>query len=167
VSGPTALNPPHGVSLFEVKTAEEMRQVVLKHHNDSDIIIKAAAVSDYRPKESARHKIKKGEDRINLELVKNPDILAELGCKKEASPQILVGFAAETQEMIVHAKEKLKAKNLDMIIANDVSREDAGFEADTNKMKLIYSDGRLEDTSLMTKDEAADLILDRIKSLIG
>ncbi len=167
VSGPTTVNPPHGISLFRVKTAEEMRQAVLKHCTDCDIIIKAAAVSDYRPQESARHKIKKGADRINLELVKNPDILAELGSKKEASHCILVGFAAETEEMLTNAKEKLKAKNLDMIIANDVSRDDAGFEADTNKIKLVYSDGRLEDTSLMTKDEMADLILDRIKSLTG
>ncbi len=167
VSGPTKINPPPGVSLFEIKTAEEMRQVVLKHRTDSDIIIKAAAVSDYRPKENARHKIKKGADSINLELVKNPDILAELGSKKGSSPCILVGFAAETQEMIANAREKLKAKNLDMIVANDVSRDDAGFEADTNKIKLIYNDGRVEDTPLMTKDEVADLILDRIKTLVG
>lgn len=165
VSGPATVNPPYGVSLFRVKTAEEMRQAVLKHCTDCDIIIKAAAVSDYRPEESARHKIKKGADCINLELVKNPDILAELGSKKEESPCILVGFAAETEELIGNAREKLKAKNLDMIIANDVSRDDAGFEADTNEIKLIFSDGRLEDTSLMTKDEVADLILDRIKSL--
>jgi phosphopantothenoylcysteine decarboxylase/phosphopantothenate--cysteine ligase len=165
VSGPATVNPPYGVSLFRVKTAEEMRQAVLKHCTDCDIIIKAAAVSDYRPEESARHKIKKGADCINLELVKNPDILAELGSKKEESPCILVGFAAETEELIGNAREKLKAKNLDMIIANDVSRDDAGFEADTNEIKLIFSDGHLEDTSLMTKDEVADLILDRIKSL--
>jgi phosphopantothenoylcysteine decarboxylase/phosphopantothenate--cysteine ligase len=165
VSGPATVNPPYGVSLFRVKTAEEMRQAVLKHCTDCDIIIKAAAVSDYRPQESSRHKIKKGAECINLELVKNPDILAELGSKKEESPCILVGFAAETKELIGNAREKLKAKNLDMIIANDVSRDDAGFEADTNKIKLIFSDGRLEDTSLMTKDEVADLILDRIKSL--
>jgi phosphopantothenoylcysteine decarboxylase/phosphopantothenate--cysteine ligase len=99
--------------------------------------------------------------------VKNPDILAELGNGKKESPCILVGFAAETEEMLTNAKEKLKAQNLDMIIANDVSRDDAGFEADTNQIKLIYSDGRSEDSSLMTKDEVADLILDRIKSMVG
>lgn len=167
VSGPTAIKPPYGVSLFRVRTAEEMRQMVFKQCTDCDVIIKAAAVSDYRPQESARQKIKKGADCINLELIKNPDILAELGGKKKESPCILVGFAAETEEMIGNAREKLKAKNLDMVVANDVSRDDAGFEADTNKVKLIYRDGRLEDTSLMTKDEVADLILDRIKSLSG
>ncbi|MBW1701921.1 MAG: bifunctional phosphopantothenoylcysteine decarboxylase/phosphopantothenate--cysteine ligase CoaBC [Deltaproteobacteria bacterium] len=167
VSGPTALNPPYGVTFFSVKTAEEMRQAVLKNRTDCDVIIKAAAVSDYRPKESARHKIKKGADRVTLELVKNPDILAQLGSKKKASPCVLVGFAAETKDLLDNAKEKLKAKNLDMIIANDVSRDDAGFESDTNKIKVIYRDGRVEDAPLMTKDEVADLVLDRIKPLTG
>lgn len=167
VSGPTALEPPYGVSLFEVKTAQEMRESVLKHCTDCDIIIKAAAVSDYRPQESARHKIKKGEECVHLELVKNPDILAELGSRKASPPCTLVGFAAETKEIIEHAREKLVEKNLDMIVANDVSRDDAGFEAETNKIKLIYKDGRLEDTSLMTKDEVANLILDRILTLRG
>ena len=166
VSGPTSLTPPFGVTFCGVKTAEEMRHQVLENRADHDIIIKAAAVSDYRPRESAQQKIKKGADSLSLELVKNPDILAELGATKKESPCILVGFAAETDELLANAKGKLEAKNLDMIVANDVSRSDAGFETETNIVKIIYADGRVEDSPLMTKDEVADLVLDRAKALL-
>ena len=165
VSGPTTLTPPYGVTFCGIKTAEDMRQAVFENRPNCDIIIKAAAVSDYRPRESAQHKIKKGPDSLSLELIKNPDILAELGATKKESPCVLVGFAAETEELLLNAKEKLKLKNLDMIVANDVSRDDAGFEADTNVVKMIYADGNIEDSSLMTKDAVADLVLDRVKIL--
>jgi phosphopantothenoylcysteine decarboxylase/phosphopantothenate--cysteine ligase len=165
ISGPTNLKPPYGVEYREIKTAEEMKRVVFKHRSDCDIIIKAAAVSDYRPRKTATHKIKKGEDSLTLELIKNPDILAELGATKDAAPCLLVGFAAETEDLLVNAKKKLRTKNLDMIVANDVSREDAGFEAETNLVKMIYKDGRVEDLPLMTKTEVADLILDRLRTL--
>ena len=167
VSGPTSLKPPSGVTLFPVKTAEEMRQAVFENRPDCDIIIKAAAVSDYRPRDTAEHKIKKGEESFSLDLVKTPDILAQLGGTKKEYPCLLVGFAAETEDLLANAKEKLIAKNLDMIVANDVSRDDAGFEADTNIVKMIYGDGHVEDSPLMTKDEVADLVLDRVKSLTG
>ena len=166
VSGPTALTSPYGVTLCSVSTAEDMKQAVFENRQNCDIIIKAAAVSDYRPRETARQKIKKGSDSLSLELVKNPDILAQLGASKEASPCILVGFAAETEALLSNAKEKLEAKNLDMIVANDVSRSDAGFEADTNIVKIIYRDGRLENSTLMPKDEVANFVLDRAKSLL-
>lgn len=166
VSGPTTLGPPYGVIFRGVRTAEEMRQAVFENLQNCDIVIKAAAVSDYRPKESAHKKIKKGPASISLDLVKNPDILALLGDMKKKSPCILVGFAAETQDLLDNATEKLRGKNLDMIVANDVSRDDAGFGADTNIVKLIYEDGRVEESPLMTKDEVADLILDRIKTLL-
>jgi phosphopantothenoylcysteine decarboxylase/phosphopantothenate--cysteine ligase len=165
VSGPVSLMPPYGVTFIPVKTADEMRNAVMENRPGRDIVIKAAAVSDYRPKDSAQQKIKKGPDSLTLDLLKNPDILWELGNSKEQSPFVLVGFAAETEDLPANAEAKLKAKNLDMIVANDVSRNDAGFETDTNIVKMIFADGHVEDSPLMTKDEVADLVLDRIKSL--
>ncbi len=165
VSGPTALKPPRDVALSRVKTAEEMRQAVLSECRQVDVIIKAAAVLDWRPKETAEQKIKKGRGVQTLELVENPDILAELGCSRGNNRCLLVGFAAETQDLIMNAQEKLKKKNLDLIVVNDVSREDAGFEADTNAVKIVYRDGRMEELPLMTKEEVADQLLDRIKIL--
>ncbi|MBW2609335.1 MAG: bifunctional phosphopantothenoylcysteine decarboxylase/phosphopantothenate--cysteine ligase CoaBC [Deltaproteobacteria bacterium] len=165
VSGPTALEPPYGVQVREIKTAEEMKQAVFDNHTDSDIIIKAAAVSDYRPRNSAQQKIKKGEESLTLDLVRNPDILEELGKAKTDSGYTLVGFAAETEELLKNATEKLRKKNLDIIVANDVSREDAGFESDTNLVKIIYRDGSIEELPLMTKDDVANHLLDRIKEL--
>ncbi|MBU4427102.1 MAG: bifunctional phosphopantothenoylcysteine decarboxylase/phosphopantothenate--cysteine ligase CoaBC [Proteobacteria bacterium] len=165
VSGPTSLKPPYGVEFCGVKTAEDMKQAVFENRPKCNIIIKAAAVSDYRPRDSAAHKIKKDEDSLSLELVKNPDILAELGSVRKESNCLLVGFAAETKDLMANAKKKLRAKNLDMIVANDVSRGDSGFETDTNIVKIIYSDGQVEDLALMTKDEVADLVLDRINAM--
>ena len=165
VSGPTSLKPPFGVKFRSVKTTEDMMRSVFENRPDTDIIIKAAAVSDYRPRESASRKIKKKSDSLSLELIKNPDILAQLGSTKKDFPCLLVGFAAETEDLLANAREKLRTKNLDMIVANDISRNDAGFETDTNVVKLIYVDGKVEDLPLMTKDEVANLIIDRLKSL--
>ncbi|MCU0597149.1 MAG: bifunctional phosphopantothenoylcysteine decarboxylase/phosphopantothenate--cysteine ligase CoaBC [Desulfobacterota bacterium] len=165
VSGPTALKPPRGVALSCVKTAEEMRQAVLADCQQVDVIIKAAAVLDWRPKETAAHKIKKGRGTQTLELVENPDILAELGCSRGNRRCVLAGFAAETQDLLANAQEKLQKKNLDLIVVNDVSRVDAGFEADTNAVKILYRDGRIEELPLMPKPEVADQLLDRIKVL--
>jgi phosphopantothenoylcysteine decarboxylase/phosphopantothenate--cysteine ligase len=165
VSGPTALKPPRDVALSRVKTAEEMRRTVLADCGLYDVIIKAAAVLDWRPKETSAQKIKKGRGVQTLELVENPDILAELGCMQRNSRCLLVGFAAETQDLIANAQEKLKKKNLDLIVVNDVSREDTGFEADTNAVKIVYRDGHMEDLPLMPKQEVADQLLDRIKTL--
>jgi phosphopantothenoylcysteine decarboxylase/phosphopantothenate--cysteine ligase len=165
VSGPTGLRPPHDVNFCCVETAEEMRQAVLASSGQYDVIIKAAAVSDYRPKDRAEQKIKKGKESYTLEMVKNPDILAELGSKKVDFPRILVGFSAETEDLVANARQKLEEKNLDMIVANDVSREDAGFDSDTNLVKVIYRDGQMEEFPLMTKAEVADQLLGRIKDL--
>ncbi|SPD75803.1 putative coenzyme A biosynthesis bifunctional protein CoaBC (Includes: Phosphopantothenoylcysteine decarboxylase; Phosphopantothenate--cysteine ligase) [uncultured Desulfobacterium sp.] len=165
VSGPTALTPPFGVNFHPVKTAEEMKQAVFDKYTGCDIIIKAAAVADYRPREFAGQKIKKGADTLSIDLVRNPDILSELGKLKRKSSCILVGFAAETEDLFLNARKKLQEKNLDMIVANDVSRSDAGFETDTNIVKMIFSDGSIEESQLMSKDEVADLILERSKSL--
>jgi phosphopantothenoylcysteine decarboxylase/phosphopantothenate--cysteine ligase len=166
ISGPTNLSPPFGVTLERVMTTEEMKEAVLRHSPQSDVIIKAAAVSDYRPKNMAEQKIKKGDKACaTLELVPNPDILAELGSLRGKHAWVLVGFAAETQDLTANAGEKLKAKNLDLIVANDVSREDAGFGSDTNRVKILSRDGEVEDCPLMTKEETADRILDRVKDL--
>ncbi|RLC28140.1 MAG: bifunctional phosphopantothenoylcysteine decarboxylase/phosphopantothenate--cysteine ligase CoaBC [Deltaproteobacteria bacterium] len=166
VSGPTSLRPPPGVRVVDVRTAEDMRRAVLDAGPESDVVIKAAAVSDYRPRERAAKKIKKGPETLSLELVKNPDILAELGQARGERPRVLVGFAAETDDLLAHATEKLKAKNLDMIVANDVSRDDAGFESDTNAVRVIHRDGRVEDCPLMSKEAVADFLLDRIRAVL-
>jgi phosphopantothenoylcysteine decarboxylase / phosphopantothenate---cysteine ligase len=162
ISGPVALTPPAGVEFQQVRTAEEMRKAVLDRSSRTDVIIKAAAVSDYRPVETAPQKIKKNEGDLTLKLVKNPDILAELGASKKDSHLILAGFAAETEKLTGNATEKLMRKNLDLIVANDVTRKDSGFESDTNQVQIIYRDGRMEDLPLMSKDALADQLLDRI-----
>ena len=165
VSGPANLNPPRGVAFERINTAEEMRQAVKKECGSADVVIKAAAVLDYKPRERAAQKMKRKGQVQTLELIENPDILAELGCARGAGPQLLVGFAAETEDLFAHAREKLEKKNLDMIVANDVSRHDAGFEVATNAVKVIYRDGVTEEWELMTKEAVADRLLDRIKEM--
>jgi phosphopantothenoylcysteine decarboxylase / phosphopantothenate---cysteine ligase len=165
ISGPVSLTPPSGVEFHQIRTAGEMREAVLARAGMSDIIIKAAAVSDYRPGETAPQKIKKDEGALTLHLVRNPDILSELGEVKEDSHFILVGFAAETEKLTTNATEKLRRKNLDMIVANDVTRKDSGFESDTNLVQVIYKDGLVEDLPLMSKDALANELLDRINTL--
>jgi phosphopantothenoylcysteine decarboxylase/phosphopantothenate--cysteine ligase len=162
VSGPTGLRPPLGVRFVAVRSAEEMRTAVLAEREDCRAVIKAAAVADYRPKATGVQKMKKREaDRV-LDLVRNPDILAELGCERGGGDCVLVGFAAETEALLENAQEKLEQKNADMIVANDVSRSDAGFDADTNLVKILHRDGRVEELPLLSKDEVADRVLDRI-----
>jgi phosphopantothenoylcysteine decarboxylase/phosphopantothenate--cysteine ligase len=163
VSGPTCLADPHGVETVRVETALEMRDAVLARAGESTIIIKAAAVADYRPQRRAVQKIKKTAGRMVLELQQNPDILAELGSKKNRF--LLVGFAAESGELLHNAAKKLAEKNLDLIVANDISCEGAGFNVDTNIVKLLFRDGRVEELPLMGKDELADVILDRVAAL--
>jgi phosphopantothenoylcysteine decarboxylase/phosphopantothenate--cysteine ligase len=165
VSGPTDLKPPVGVIFCQVRTAEEMKRAVLDGSEQYDVIVKAAAVSDYRPREKSAQKIKKQNEIQSIELVRNPDILGELGKKRGNSRCILVGFAAETEDLLANATQKLRQKNLDMIVANDVSREDAGFESNNNLIKLIYRDGEVEEFPLMAKEEVADQLLGRIKEL--
>jgi phosphopantothenoylcysteine decarboxylase / phosphopantothenate---cysteine ligase len=165
VSGPTHLKAPLRVRCVAVNTTEEMRQAVLERSSDSDVVVKAAAVLDYRPRERARQKIKKGDQTLTLELEPNPDILAELGSARGGKRSVLVGFAAETTDLVAHARAKLEKKNLDLIVANDVTRTDAGFDSDTNQVKILHRDGTVEDLPLMTKLEVAHQLLDRIKGL--
>ncbi|BCG47736.1 Phosphopantothenoylcysteine decarboxylase/Phosphopantothenoylcysteine synthetase [Citrifermentans bremense] len=165
VTGPAALSAPHGVKLVRVQSATEMRDAVLDALERTDIVIKAAAVADYRPRSRSGQKMKKSEAELCIELEKNPDILAEIGAMKGG--RLLVGFAAETQELVKNAGAKLKAKNLDLVVANDVSQEGAGFNVDTNIVKLLYRDGRVEELPMMGKDELAGEILERVEVLRG
>ena len=159
VSGPSALADPAGVRVLRVRTALEMQRAV-QSESDADIIIGAAAVADYRPVETAAQKIKKRDGELTLRLVRNPDILAGLGAQKPAG-QILIGFAAETTNVAEYAMKKLEKKNLDFIVANDVSQADAGFGVSTNRVQLFYRDGRTEQQPLMEKRDLAALILER------
>ena len=165
VTGPGNLPVPEGVDCVRVETALEMREAVLHAFDAVDAVIKAAAVADYRPKERAGQKIKKQEGSLTLELVRNPDILRELGEKK--THQLLVGFAAETEHVLDYARAKLEKKNLDFIVANDVSRKDAGFSADTNCVTILARDGACTEYPLMGKRQLADVILDHVTAALG
>ena len=160
VSGPVSLAPPPGIDLVTVESAAEMREAVMARAGGCTMIIKAAAVADYRPLVRERAKIKKRTEDLTLHLVKNPDILAELG--RLAERPFLVGFAAETDNLEAGAAKKLEEKNLDMIVANDVSQPDAGFNVDTNRARLLFRDGRTVECPLMSKNELAAVILDYI-----
>lgn len=164
ISGPTLLPPPAGVELVKVKSALDMYSAVMAHYEAADIIIKSAAVADYRPVKAAAEKIKKGEGTMVIELERNPDILYELGQKK--GNRILVGFAAETNDVLENAVAKYRKKNLDLIVANDVTQEGAGFAGDTNIVNIIDRGGAVEALPRMPKRQVADALLDRIKKLI-
>lgn len=164
ISGPSALPPLAGVNFFKVESARDMRRLVLENFPESQIVIKAAAVADYRVKNVADHKIKKNDEELTLVLEKNPDILKELGQKKQKG-QVLVGFAAETQNLIQYAQSKLEKKNLDMIVANDVSKPQAGFNVDTNLIKLLKRDGSIEELPLMSKKDLAYIILNHVMKI--
>ncbi len=165
VSGPVNLPAPSGVELVSVESAHQMYDAVWQRYPQTDIVIKAAAVADFKVKQIAPVKIKKSKDLV-LELVANEDILTSLGQKKEK--QILVGFAAETNDLVANATKKLKEKNLDLIVANDVSEAGAGFEIDTNIITTIAADAaayKQKQWPKMTKREAAEVILDTICQL--
>ncbi len=160
ISGPTALPDPQGVSVVCVRTAEEMFNAVMDHVEATTIVVKAAAVSDWRPASPFDHKVKKEEVAQPLCLEQTPDILKALGKKKKGP--ILVGFAAETQNLRENARAKLAAKNLDLIVANLIGENNSGFGSDTNQVSLFYRDGRTEDLPVMDKEDLADILLDRV-----
>jgi phosphopantothenoylcysteine decarboxylase/phosphopantothenate--cysteine ligase len=137
-----------------------MHEAVMAHLQDSTVVIKAAAVVDYRPTRYWNEKIKKTDNSLTLELERTPDILAEIGARKDE--RLLIGFAAETQDLIKHAKSKLQSKNLDWIIANDITKPGAGFGTNTNQVSIIDRNGEIEELPMMDKDEVAYAILDRI-----
>jgi phosphopantothenoylcysteine decarboxylase / phosphopantothenate---cysteine ligase len=160
VTGPVAIDPPAGAEVVAVETASEMAGETLARAPGADIVIKAAAVADYRPAEAAPRKLKKGADGagLALELVRNEDILAALG--RLPGERVLVGFAAETDDLVPNAQRKLEAKNVDLVIANDVTKEGAGFDGDTNVAVILGRDGLRVELPKMTKRAMADRVLD-------
>jgi len=166
VAGPVALPAPAGVDQISVLTAEQMRAAVLAHVDAADAVIMAAAVADYRPGAPSPEKIKKsGRGRLVLELESTPDILAELGARR--GPQVLVGFAAETGDAAAAARRKLAEKNLDLIVANDVTLAGAGFDVETNQVDIYTRDGRHVAVPLTTKHQVAARILDEVVAALG
>ena len=165
VSGPVALEPPVNVETIPVISAEEMACAVFDRLDQAQVIVKVAAVSDYRPSTVMPQKMKKGEEGITLSLERTTDILKTIGQKKRPG-QILVGFAAETQDMEAYARKKVAEKNLDMIAANLIGPPDSGFAADTNRMTLFFKDGRQKPLEVMQKDQVAHLILDEVVKLL-
>ncbi len=165
VSGPSALTPPRGVDLIRVTTAREMEDAVMRRAVAADVVIMAAAVGDYRPTVRAGRKIKRTRDEIELKLVRNPDILASISTLP--GTRVLVGFAAETNDVVAHARRKLQAKGVHLMVANDVTAPDAGFDVDTNVVTLIERSGRVDGLDTMSKDDVASAILDRVRSLVA
>ena len=163
VSGPTLLEAPAGVRLVRVQSARQMYDAVLEMFPSVDAVVMAAAVSDYRPKARAPQKVKKEQTVESLELERTEDILLRLGEFK--GRQILVGFAAETEKLVEHARAKLRLKNLDLIIANDLTAADAGFASDTNRVTILWPDGRAESLPLQDKDLVAGEVWDRVEGL--
>jgi|JI10StandDraft_1071094.scaffolds.fasta_scaffold270029_3 phosphopantothenoylcysteine decarboxylase/phosphopantothenate--cysteine ligase len=164
VSGPVALARPEGVRVIAVESAEEMKTALDEVAATADVLIMAAAVADYRVAAPADRKIKKDKDELEIRLVRNDDILAGLGRAKPPG-QVLVGFAAETNDVVAYGQDKLKRKNADLFVANDVSRSDIGFSADENEVHLLFADGRVEKVEKAAKKKIANAILDAAKAV--
>ena len=164
VTGPSALEIPPNVNGVKVESTNEMLEACMSAYGDMDVVIKAAAVADYRPRDVADQKIKKKtDDALTVVMDKNPDILKELGARK--AHQILVGFAAETQNLLDNAREKIVKKNLDMIVANDVTAAGAGFNSDTNIVKFLFPNGEVRSLEQMAKTQVANILLDTVMEL--
>ena len=160
VSGPTNLNPPKDVKIINIKTNEEMKNEIFDNFEWADIVIKSAAVADYKPKEYSKDKIKKGEGDFNLCLTRDNDILKSLGDMK--THQVLVGFAAESNDVLENAEKKLKNKNLDFIVANDITSSDTGFGSEDNKVVILSKNNEKLELEKMSKKEVASNIFDMI-----
>lgn len=168
ITGPTAIEPPTGVKVVRVNTTREMFNAVEEQFSSCDVLIKAAAPLDYRPDKVSDEKIKKGlkeTDELNIKFVRNPDIAAHFGKIKEN--RIIVGFAAETNNITQYAKEKLNNKNFDFIVANDVSKEGAGFKSDTNIVSIIDRKGSIENYPILNKIQVAEMLLDKVTNLLN
>ncbi len=161
ITAPTCLPKPVGVAVTQARTAVEMKKAVASAVSGADVLIMAAAVSDYQAKKVAKAKIKKGSPRLNLELVRTPDILSEV-----RGNLVRVGFAAESEDVFNNAKKKLRDKKLDLIVANDITDTESGFAVDTNKVTILSRDGSVADLPLMTKREVADRILDKVVEIL-
>ena len=162
ITAPASLDEPAGVEVIKVKTAAEMKKAVTRAVKKADALLMAAAVADYQPEIIAKSKIKKeSAQNLTLKLVKTPDILSEV-----KGDFIRVGFAAESENLVANAKKKLETKHLDLIVANDITRADSGFDADTNRVTIIDKKGKAEELPLMSKREVAERILDRVKGML-
>ncbi len=164
ITGPTMLPAPAGMEVIRIVSALDMYDAVMTYFDAADIVIKSAAVADYRPAKVSEQKIKKLDDQMVVVMERNPDILFELGQKK--GDKVLVGFAAETNDLLQNATIKINKKNLDFVIANDVTREGAGFGTDTNIVKIINRDGRIEEIPKMSKKDVAKIVIDKIIPLL-
>jgi phosphopantothenoylcysteine decarboxylase/phosphopantothenate--cysteine ligase len=162
ITGPVSLPEPVGIDVVPVKTAAGMKEAVDKVVAQADVLIMAAAVADYQPKTVAESKIKKETTSLTLELVRTPDILAEI-----KGNFLRVGFAAESEDIVANARQKLERKQLNLIVANDITDPTGGFGSDTNKVTLIDRDGKVESLPLLTKREVADKILDKVVGLLN
>lgn len=160
ISGHTSLKAPFGINTINITTNEEMLNEILKHFNSQDIVIKAAAVADYKPMEYSQNKIKKSSDELILNFTKDTDILRKLGEIKQN--QVLVGFAAESNDLISNAEDKLKKKNLDYIVANDITSTDTGFQSSENKVTILTREGENISLDKMSKREVAQKLFDII-----
>lgn len=165
VSGPVTLRPPKGVRLIRVESAEEMYREVMLRHEKSDVVIMAAAVADYKPEKHSGKKLKKAANRLTLRMVRTKDILLALGHRK--GRRVLVGFAAETGLRLKEAMRKLEIKNLDLVVANDVSRPGSGFAGDYNQAVIINRERNVERLARMRKDRLARLIIRRCLERLG
>jgi len=165
ISGPTHITPPPGVRIEWIQTAEEMEKAVERHLHRAEIVIMAAAVSDFKFSSPSSEKIKKRQMSGSIHLVETPDILKMIGNRK--GDKILVGFAAETEDVKDNALKKLKEKNLDLVVANDVSKKDIGFGSDYNQVRLVFSDGKVVRSGKKSKFEISQMILDKIEERVG
>ncbi|MGE3507874.1 MAG: bifunctional phosphopantothenoylcysteine decarboxylase/phosphopantothenate--cysteine ligase CoaBC [Vicinamibacterales bacterium] len=167
IVGPTSVPPPDHCEVVRVRSATDMYTAVLQRADAADLVVMAAAVADYRPTQRASQKMPKSEGDLTIQLTRNPDILAELGARRAArgAGPVLIGFAAETEDLLSRARSKLDRKSVDMIVANDVSRRDAGFDVDTNAVTIVTAD-RSEDLPVQSKAQVAAAILDRAEALL-
>jgi phosphopantothenoylcysteine decarboxylase/phosphopantothenate--cysteine ligase len=168
ITGPTHLPTPVGAERVDVTTAQEMHDAVLSAVGQADALLMAAAPADYRPHAAAPQKIKKGKTDLSLRLARTPDILAAVAAQRDETgfPRVVVGFAAESQDLLENARAKLAVKKLDLIVANDVTADGAGFGAETNRVLLIQRDGSVESLPLMSKAAVAEAVLDRVAGLL-
>ena len=168
ITTPTSLNPPVGARLVNVETARQMLEAVLTESVNADALIMAAAVADFRPKKAAGNKMKKRDGIPQIELEETEDILKTVAVQKPGKkrPYIIMGFAAESRDLLENASEKLKSKKIDMIAANDISSEDAGFSVETNRITLLFANGKQEVYPLMSKSEVAEIIMQHIAVLL-
>ena len=162
VSAPTSLDDPSALEVVKVRSAVEMRDAVLEAVRGADALVMAAAVADYQPANASDQKIKKDRSALSIDLERTPDILQEV-----QGSFLKIGFAAETEDLLANARDKLERKALDLIVANDVSKEGSGFGTDTNKVILVSKSGEVEDLPLMSKQDVANRILDRVRALLG